>query len=256
MVQLFRFENEEAPSLLARIDEAARGLGEKYVQVKVFRQGSNKPEAVKWWDVPEPEDYAPEDTMTGGEMVNGAAAGLLRQAYQHNEFFATQMIRLGETLNLNLQVQQKMMTEQIAVMRKENHEQARQIADRDYERAELQQKTMREAAVINGFSLLSQALAVRFAGPMENNNPHVAAVAQLFNSFTPEQVQRLLPILSQDQMVLLASLNESAAEGKPRQPSPPPRQAPKPAANPAPNRPTNEVIIDSSANVSGEGEAT
>jgi len=205
-------DESKVDEMIADIDSAIRTSGHKHAKVEALRPGERVPEFTRSWEIPieiEGEEIEEESPDLRGENVNSAAAGLLRQAYHHNDvFLATMKGMVGETMQ-HYRETSLFLREENAALRKENTDLAQKLSTREDERLERDKSLEREKAVVNGFQNIVSALSVRLSGSGETIPKHLS---DLLNGLSGEQQDQLLTILTPEQKTLLAAIFQTVSE--------------------------------------------
>lgn len=200
-------------AMYARIDGCAVGSGCRVVRVSAFRDGERLPADMMLWPVPPPP---PDDDEEGSDPKNlpSAYAGLLRQAYAHNEHFLGIVQTQTTALLMHLQSENKALREERIEMREALARAEAAASDREVRAYEMQSKALRDRALIGGAETLVRAAATHIARPagaaaIGESPPAMAAIRTLAEGLTIEQLAKLSDVFTQEQMVLLTSVLES-----------------------------------------------
>lgn len=205
-------EDADPTTILAKVDRLARAHASKVVRVSLLRLGESVPEDAMLWEVDQDDDDDLDDQGDEpgpeGAMKN-ATAGLLRQAYSHNDRLLDRMLALhGATLSHVLEENGRLREERADV-----HQQylasLKMIRDVEDEAAQVARGSRREEAIFGTLGTLVQAAAVRIAGKGAGGGPLPAAIGDLMKSFSPKQIESITSQLTTEQLQLFVSIQSS-----------------------------------------------
>ncbi len=206
-------EDADPVTVLAKVDRLARAHASKIVRVSLLRLGESVPDDAMLWEVDQDDDddlddHQGDEPGPEGAMKN-ATAGLLRQAYTHNERLLDRMLALhGATLSHVLEENGRLREERADV-----HQQylasLKMIRDVEDEAAQLARGSRREEAIFGTLGTLVQAAAVRIAGKGAAGGPLPDAVGNLMKSFSAEQIENITQQLTTEQLQLFVSIQST-----------------------------------------------
>lgn len=196
--------------LVSDIDQAISASGYQLGKVEAFRAGDRTPEVVRVWQIPARDDEPEMPDEAERDTPAAATAGLLRQAYQHNETFLKMMQgMMGETLHHFRDITATLKDE-VRQARTENVALLRQLSTREDERLERETVRNREMAIADAFKNVVSAVAVR----LSNGASAAPELVKLLESLTSDQQDAILAQLNDSQRTLLVSLLQTADEQK------------------------------------------
>lgn len=199
--------------LIEDIDAAVRTSGERHAKIEAYRAGDKTPEFTRAWEIPcsddDPDNADDFEVDPARDSVAAASAGLLRQAYNHNETYLKAFQGLvGETLQHHRETTQDLRLE-VRALRAENASLSKALSTREDERAARQIQINRESAIAGAFQNLVTAVSVRLSGQGETIPEHLA---DLLNSLSDKQQEAVMSLLRPDQQPLLASILRTVEE--------------------------------------------
>lgn len=196
--------------LIADIDQAIAASGYQLGKVEGFRAGDRTPEVVRVWQIPSREDEIDMPEDSDRDTPAAATAGLLRQAYQHNETFLKMMQgMMGETLHHFRDITTT-LKDDLRQARAENTSLVKQLSSREDERLARETVRNREAAIADSFKNIVSAVAVR----LSNGASAAPELVKLLESLSGDQQDAILAQLNDSQRTLLVSMLQTADEQK------------------------------------------
>lgn len=206
-------ESAEPSTLYAQIDGCAMGTGCRVVRVSAFAIGDRLPSDMILWPVPEPATDDDGDGETDPKNLPSAYAGLLRQAYNHNEHLMGIMQSQTTALLMHLQAENKALREERVEMREALVRSESVATERETKAFEMQAKLMRDRALIGGAETLVKAAATHIALPagaasLGQEPPIMDAMRELIAGLEGDQLSRMAEIFKQEQFILLTTIME------------------------------------------------
>ena len=207
--------NAGAAALYQQIDRCAVSSGFPFVRVTAYRPGEKQASDLLLWPVPPPPPPAEDDEAQSPTNVPAAYAGLLRQAYAHNEHLLGMVQAQTTALLMHLQEENKVLREERIAMRAALEVANTHANDREAKLFQMQIQGNRERAIIGGAETLVSAAATHIAKPdgakaIGAPHPVTEAVQELASGLAPEQLIKLAEVFSAEQMALLNAILEKS----------------------------------------------